>query len=221
MTRALVLLAILCAPSSAWAQATATSASTFGTSCSYPRSALATHSEGTAFVSYWGTDDGQITHVEIVQSTSHADLDEATVQCVSNWRFDPKSDQHDVGNHRAGIDWKITSLPGTQSVGTWIGLPHICTTYYPKAEEKAGIEGTTRVSFTITSEGEVRDPAVEQSSGNAKLDDAALECVQSWRYRPAVQNGKPIAVRWRADIKFKPNLQPPAFAQAPRDCLHS
>lgn len=246
MKRLYALLLFL--PVSAWAQtppqAPATADSdAFGSTCPYPEAARLAHSEGATLVSYRGTRDGRIEDVRIIQSSGHADLDEATVQCVSRWRFSPDvpADRFNIGTHRTYIAWSIPDvssgarppggaawrvadaspyarLPG----GRLIGLPHVCMQDYPEAEAKAGIEGTTLLRFTITDEGGVRDEAVDQSSGNANLDAAALQCARKWRYRPAVQDGKPIAVPWKASVMWKLELpQPPPFAEPPRDCLRS
>ena len=195
----------------------------FGSACSYPQSALVAHNEGTAFVSYRGTDDGHIEDVTLVSSSGHSDLDDATMQCVSRWRFDPSktADRFYIGPHRAGISWAIPQTGG-QAVGRFIGLPHSCASYYPEAEMKAGVEGTAHIGFTVTERGEVRDPVVLQSSGNKNLDDTALRCVRYWSYKPAEKDGEPIAVSWQVDIVWKLEApQPPPLAEPHQDCAHS
>lgn len=47
------------------------------------------------------------------------------------------------------------------------------------------------------------NPAVFKSSGFADLDNAALEAVGSWRYKPAMKDDKPIAVKLRVNVNFE------------------
>lgn len=83
-----------------------------------------------------------------------------------------------------------------------IGRPHTCTDEYPADAMAGGHVGIVTMRFTITTEGTVADPVVDTSSGFAELDQAALSCVVKWRYKPAMQDGKPIAVIWKAQVRF-------------------
>ena len=99
------------------------------------------------------------------------------------------------------------------------GRPNVCTSDYPPEAAAAGHEGTVLLAFTITDEGSVVDPKVDVSSGYPELDAAALACVTNWRYHPAMQNGKPISVPWKAEVRWsmptpEQALFNRAFAQA-------
>jgi len=82
------------------------------------------------------------------------------------------------------------------------GAAHVCVKFYPEAALKTNAQGTTLVSFKIEPDGSVKDPAVVNSSGNADLDWAAVTCVSSWRYKPAIQNGRPAEVPWQANVQW-------------------
>jgi periplasmic protein TonB len=84
-----------------------------------------------------------------------------------------------------------------------IGKAHVCDSYYPPIAQRLNQEGTVTVSFTITPDGHVEDPKVVNSSGHDSLDAAALRCVPSWTYKPAMQNGAPVQTTWQANVKFK------------------
>jgi TonB family protein len=216
----------------AWAQTSQVPApaqeNSFGSSCPYPETARTAHIEGSTTLSYRGTSGGYVEDVKVIGPSGHADLDDAAAQCMSRWKINPNDpvDKFNLGNHTIMIVWNIPdAAPGTPPpVGklTIIGRPHVCMEYYPLAEAKAGIQGTTILRFTITDEGKVRDEAVDQSSGNANLDDTALQCVRHWLYRPAVENGKPLSVPWKASVIWKLEVaKPPPFAEPPRDCVNS
>ena len=78
-----------------------------------------------------------------------------------------------------------------------IGKPHECIGYYPPDAAVELREGKTIVAFTITADGTVIQPKIVAYS-YADLDEAALACVKTWKYRPAVANGEPVAVPWKA-----------------------
>ena len=68
---------------------------------------------------------------------------------------------------------------------------------------KAGIEGTTKLSFVVTTQGAVTRVTVAKSSGNADLDDAAIACASTWTYKPARKDDVPIEVPWQASVAWK------------------
>lgn len=60
--------------------------------------------------------------------------------------------------------------------------------------------GTARLALTIDDSGRVRDVEVLRSAGGdmGRLIDA----VQSWRFRPAMNDGQPVPARFTVDINF-------------------
>jgi TonB family protein len=101
----------------------------------------------------------------------------------------------------------------TASAETTIGIPHTCS----PALLRTRAEGMIRISFVVMTDGSIADPVVAESSGNRDIDAASLNCVVHWRYKPARQDGQPIAVPWVADIAWNPR-RPPAITQLLRDC---
>jgi TonB family protein len=83
------------------------------------------------------------------------------------------------------------------------GMPHICMNDYPLISLRLGEQGVTIVSFTITTEGTVKNIAVIRSSGSQHLDDAAVECVARWTYEPVSVNGQPAEAPWQAKVVWK------------------
>jgi TonB family protein len=86
--------------------------------------------------------------------------------------------------------------------------PHSCVQYYPAAAQRDHISGKTEVGFTIETDGSISNPTIVKSSGNADLDNAALSCVKYWHYKPALQNGQPIAVPWNGTIEWEADAAP-------------
>jgi protein TonB len=91
--------------------------------------------------------------------------------------------------------------------------PHV-TDEYPLLSQVLGEEGSTRLDIVIGQDGSVETASVAQSSGSLRLDDAAVDSVQKrWRYHPALQNGTPIACRWKVVVGWR--LQDTLFANSP------
>jgi len=86
-----------------------------------------------------------------------------------------------------------------------IGRPHSCPQerWYPAIALRLNQEGVTTVKFHILPDGSVADAAVATSSGHDSLDDAAVRCVSTWTYKPAMQDGKPIEAPWQASVKWQ------------------
>ncbi|RIL01354.1 MAG: hypothetical protein DCC71_18005 [Proteobacteria bacterium] len=61
--------------------------------------------------------------------------------------------------------------------------------YPPQARQKK-LEGWVQVSFTISTAGSVKDPAVVKSS-HSVFERAALQAVGKWKYQPQLVEGRP------------------------------
>ena len=63
-------------------------------------------------------------------------------------------------------------------------------------------EGKMLVSFVIDEEGNVNSIEIVDSF-NVELNDLVLNKVKQTKYQPAVQNGRPVRVRYQLPILFK------------------
>ena len=75
---------------------------------------------------------------------------------------------------------------------------------YPRwVRELAGIEGMVVIKALVSRAGDVLDAVVYVSSGNKLLDEAALAVAGKYKYQPAVQNGRPVALWVTYKVEFK------------------
>lgn len=65
---------------------------------------------------------------------------------------------------------------------------------YPMRARMDKIEGKVTVEFTITKKGTVADPKVVSADPEGIFDQAAINAVKQWRYKPYVVDGEPIRV---------------------------
>ena len=66
---------------------------------------------------------------------------------------------------------------------------------YPRRALRNGIEGYVIVSFTVTADGSVRDPVVIEAKPEGAFDQAAINAVLKFKYKPRVIAGQAVEVQ--------------------------
>jgi protein TonB len=74
---------------------------------------------------------------------------------------------------------------------------------YPESARRRGIQGRVLVRVSVSTDGTPLAVSVDESSGAASLDDAAVAAVQKWRFVPANQGSKPIPGTAEVPIVFR------------------
>ena len=74
---------------------------------------------------------------------------------------------------------------------------------YPGSALSHKVEGTVNISYTVTPKGTVADIKVIESNPPGVFEKAASDAVSHLRYKPYLQNGKPIAVVTRLRVTFR------------------
>ena len=72
---------------------------------------------------------------------------------------------------------------------------------YPRVARQAGLGGRVTVLAVIAPDGSVESVEV-LSSTNRLFNEAAVEAVRKWRYRPALMNGRPVRVYFSVVVDF-------------------
>ena len=71
---------------------------------------------------------------------------------------------------------------------------------YPAIPRAAHIEGTVVLQATISKSGSIENLRV--ISGPTMLQQAAMDAVRSWRYKPYLLNGEPVEVETTINVVF-------------------
>ena len=74
---------------------------------------------------------------------------------------------------------------------------------YPSDARDDGVEGTTVVSVSLSADGKVISAKVVESSGDRRLDKAAVFAVERWKYSPCLRDGVPSAASIRVRVQFR------------------
>jgi len=72
---------------------------------------------------------------------------------------------------------------------------------YPAIPREIHLEGTVVLQATISKNGAIENLRVV--SGHPLLQQAALDAVAQWRYRPYLLNGQPVEVETTVNVEFK------------------
>lgn len=76
---------------------------------------------------------------------------------------------------------------------------------YPGQEQADGVGGIVWMKVLVAKTGSVLGAVVHKSSGSEPLDRAALEAAVKNVYKPAVQNGQPVAMWISYKVTFEPS----------------
>jgi periplasmic protein TonB len=71
---------------------------------------------------------------------------------------------------------------------------------YPQQAREARVQGVVLMQATIGRDGAVQD--IRVISGHPLLNEAAIEAVRQWRYRPQMLSGQPIEVVTTITVNF-------------------
>ena len=107
----------------------------------------------------------------------------------------------------AGLSPTATDIPGTPDkdgiyrVGSGVPPPQRADIpRYPPEAKAAGVGGVVLAEVVVNEEGAVADAKIIRSV--PILDEAALETVRQWRFRPSVVNGQPVPIRMVVTVTF-------------------
>lgn len=96
---------------------------------------------------------------------------------------------------------EIVRVPG----GTGPAFPHPAD-YYPDASRRLEEQGATILQVCVGADGRLTaDPATQGTSGSSRLDAAAIRLAKagSGNYRPATEDGRPVASCYPIKIRFQ------------------
>lgn len=73
---------------------------------------------------------------------------------------------------------------------------------YPERARKKGITGRVVLSLLIDAAGSVQDVRVTESQPAGVFDEAAVSAVKTWRFQPAMYEGRPVSIRVTLPLRF-------------------
>jgi TonB family protein len=184
----------------------------------YPREALkAGIMEGTVWVQALIDKQGKVRKAQVLKSSGYETLDDAAVKASYRCEYVPAyQDDKPVA---VWISYRVNFLaddqekPDTADEQLPSSTDFVPVTIYPeqvsceepeypKEAKNAGQQGTVWVQALVDKHGKVRKAQVQKSSGHEILDDAAVKAAYLCEYKPALQDGKPVAVWITYKVSF-------------------
>ena len=98
---------------------------------------------------------------------------------------------------------KNTGFALSASDGEYLPIVKVAP-LYPESAASRGIEGYVLLEFTVTESGATANPIIIESQPAKVFDTAATRAVLKFKYKPRVENGRPVSVSGvRHVITFK------------------
>ena len=97
----------------------------------------------------------------------------------------------------------VAATPAPAAVTTPAQLLKSVPPSYPPEAYRSRQQGWVEVAFTITTDGKVADAKVADSQPKRVFDQAALEAVRRWTFKPRMVDGKPAEEQANRRIEFK------------------
>jgi protein TonB len=116
-----------------------------------------------------------------------------------------------AGADGAVVDALETALSAAQNeaaqANTYVNESTLTRTRYvapqfPEVARQRGIDGWVDLQFLVGTDGTVSDVAIVGAQPAAMFEDAALDAVRHWRYRPVMREGHAVSQRARVRVRF-------------------
>jgi protein TonB len=74
---------------------------------------------------------------------------------------------------------------------------------YPDKAKKEQLEDQVIVRYIIGKKGQVIDVQIIDHAKNSMFDEATIDAIRKWRFRPMIQDGKPVEVVHELAVNFE------------------
>lgn len=76
---------------------------------------------------------------------------------------------------------------------------------YPRDAARAGITGWVQLEVLVNADGTVRSAKVIDSKPRGMFEASAVQAVMRWKFKPKIEDGKPVEQRGAQKIEFNLN----------------
>ncbi|WP_334319086.1 TonB family protein [Termitidicoccus mucosus] len=148
---------------------------------------------------------GSLSSYALSPKSSYAEPFKAEIDAaLARWKFAPaRKGGQPVASSLEALVLLIheNALVQSPSTGTPPSVVHRDPPVYPRAMKKSGLIGEVTISFVVDKKGDVTNPVVVRSN-NPGFEEAAIEAVLKWKFKPGIKDGKPVNTRMQVPIIF-------------------
>lgn len=184
----------------------------------YPSEAIIQGTEGWVLVSFDVSSVGFVSNINVRNSEPRFTFDEAAIEAARQLRFSPYIENgvaRDVSALEYLFKFELSESPelvvprneislndASQNSRTNQRNPSITqianenmlptstvTPSYPEDAENQNLGGWVLLRFTVTEQGTVQNPIVEDSEPQGVFDGSAIQAIREFRYEPQTSNG--------------------------------
>ncbi|MBO0936237.1 TonB family protein [Fibrella sp. HMF5335] len=185
----------------------------------YPDAARRAQVSGKVFVQFVVNTDGSLGDLQILKGLGFGCDAEAIrlMKAMPNWVPGRQSGKPVTVRYNLPINFQLSDkksgyvapTPNRQSAPSFPGGESallsflIKTIHYPKRAIKANIDGTSLIEMIVNEDGSLSNIQVLKSIGFG-IDEEAVRIVKQMpKWNPALENGKPVAVKYVLPIRFQ------------------
>jgi TonB family protein len=192
----------------------------------YPAEVKAAHIQGTVTLRAVISKDGSVERLVVVSGPK--ELVRSAIDAVSQWKYKPYllngqpvevettinvnytlPDASPAPNPSPSPDASPNPSPSPQSnaapAGSGKSMPEPVYKMQPKytaKARKAKVQGIVLVAMVVDTQGVPADVKVIKGL-DPKLDENAVKAVKAYRFKPAVENGKPVAKPIKVEVNYQ------------------
>lgn len=178
----------------------------------YPELAKRAMVEGVVILNVRTDEDGRVDQVKVASSMD-LHLTRAAIEAVKQWRYEPfylRGKRHPIlftvtvrFQLSHGLDNNVKEKE--QEGATPLLRPeiiHQVDPVFPERARRLGIEGNVTMRIRTDNEGKVNSIEVLRSDSTI-FNQAAIDAVRQWRYKPQFRNGIPVPIVTIVAVKFR------------------
>lgn len=171
----------------------------------YPDRALKEGIEGDVLLEFVVTETGAVRDAVVLEANPSGVFERAALKAVLKFKYKPRIvDGRPVettgvrnriafeisDDEKTSLETKAEPSPVVEGE---IELPIVkVAPIYPERAIKEGIEGDVLLEFVVTETGAVRDAVVVEAKPSGVFEQAALNAVGKFKYKPRIVDGEPV-----------------------------
>ena len=184
----------------------------------YPPDAKAAHVEGAVVLHAVISKTGEVRDLYVVSGPD--ELQASALDAIGQWIYKPYllNGQPTEVETTITVNYKLDDPRDSQSqddesasgvvprkIGGGVSAPVLIYSAAPEYTEQAKkdkVGGTVLVNFWVDEQGMTKHVHVRRGVGDG-LDEKAVEAVKQYRFKPAMEGGKPVLVEMNSEVNFK------------------